>query len=192
MGKIEEMISFSGSERAILTIIMKNTDNILKCEELGLKKEHFSVKANRYIYSAIAYLMSQGYDRIDSVAIINTLDNKGKEELNLLGGLEYIDLLLMTEIYDNIGIYVEKVVNAYKRRNIYTLCEETKDKMLDDDVNLPVVLDNVQDNLLSLSLSKVPPVVSAWWQHYLSTPTCDHVLVHSISENPPDSCLFLF
>ena len=79
MSKIEEMIAFSGSERAILTIIMKNTDNILKCEELGLKKEHFSVKANRYIYSAIAYLMSQGYDKIDGVAIINTLDTKGKE-----------------------------------------------------------------------------------------------------------------
>ena len=152
MSKIEEMIAFSGSERAILTIIMKNTDNILKCEELGLKKEHFSVKANRYIYSAIAYLMSQGYDKIDGVAIINTLDTKGKEELNNLGGLEYIDLLLMTEIYDNIGIYVEKVVNAYKRRNIYMLCDETKEKMLDDDVNLPIVLDNMQDNLLSLSL----------------------------------------
>ena len=152
MSKIEEMIAFSGSERAILTIIMKNTDNILKCEELGLKKEHFSVKANRYIYSAIAYLMSQGYDKIDGVAIINTLDTKGKEELNNLGGLEYIDLLLMTEIYDNIGIYVEKVVNAYKRRNIYMLCDEAKEKMLDDDVNLPIVLDNMQDNLLSLSL----------------------------------------
>ena len=149
MSKIEEMIAFSGSERAILTIIMKNTDNILKCEELGLKKEHFSVKANRYIYSAIAYLMSQGYDKIDGVAIINTLDTKGKEELNNLGGLEYIDLLLMTEIYDNIGIYVENVVNAYKRRNIYMLCDETKEKMLDDDVNLPIVLDNMQDNLIS-------------------------------------------
>ena len=52
--KLEEMIAYSGSERAILTIIMQNTDYILKCEELGLKKEHFSVKANRYIYSAIA------------------------------------------------------------------------------------------------------------------------------------------
>ena len=33
--KLEEMIAYSGSERAILTIIMQNTDYILKCEELG-------------------------------------------------------------------------------------------------------------------------------------------------------------
>ena len=150
--KIEEMIAFTGSERAILTIIMKNTENILKCEELGLRKEHFSVKANRYIYSAIVYLLSKGYDKIDGVSIINTLDNKGKEALEELGGLEYIDLLLMTEIFDNIGIYVEKVVNAYKRRNIYTICEETKEKMLMDEVNLPVLLNNMQDNLLGMSL----------------------------------------
>ena len=62
MSKIEEMIAFSGSERAILTIIMKNTDNILRCEELGLKKEHFSVKANRYIYSATPSILSYPCD----------------------------------------------------------------------------------------------------------------------------------
>ena len=77
--KINEMISYGGSERAILTIIIRNPDYILKCEELGLKKEHFSVKANRYIYSAIAYLLTQGYDKIDSIAIINTLDKKSAE-----------------------------------------------------------------------------------------------------------------
>ena len=72
MSNINEMISYGGSERAILTIIIRNPDYILKCEELGLKKEHFSIKANRYIYSAIAYLLTQGYDKIDSIAIINT------------------------------------------------------------------------------------------------------------------------
>ena len=151
--KLEEMIAYSGSERAILTIIMQNTDYILKCEELGLKKEHFSVKANRYIYSAIAYLVGQGYTRVDGVAIINSLDTKGKEALNEIGGIEYIDLLMMSEIYsDTLGMYVDKVVNAYKRRNIYYLCENTKERMLDDDVNLPVLLNSVQDSLLGMSL----------------------------------------
>ena len=151
--KLEEMIAYSGSERAILTIIMQNTDYILKCEELGLKKEHFSVKANRYIYSAIAYLVGQGYSRVDGVAIINSLDTKGKEALNEIGGIEYIDLLIMSEIYsDTLGMYVDKVVNAYKRRNIYSLCENTKERMLDDDVNLPVLLNSVQDSLLGMSL----------------------------------------
>ena len=151
--KLEEMIAYSGSERAILTIIMQNTDYILKCEELGLKKEHFSVKANRYIYSAIAYLVGQGYTRVDGVAIINSLDTKGKEALNEIGGIEYIDLLMMSEIYsDTLGMYVDKVVNAYKRRNIYSLCENTKERMLDDDVNLPVLLNSVQDSLLGMSL----------------------------------------
>ena len=151
--KLEEMIAYSGSERAILTIIMQNTDYILKCEELGLKKEHFSVKANRYIYSAIAYLVGQGYTRVDGVAIINSLDTKGKEALNEIGGIEYIDLLMMSEIYsDTLGMYVDKVVKAYKRRNIYYLCENTKERMLDDDVNLPVLLNSVQDSLLGMSL----------------------------------------
>lgn len=153
MSKIEEMIAFSGSERAILTIVMQNTDNLLKCEELGLKKEHFSVKAHRYIYSAIAYLVGQGYNKIDGVAIINSLDTKGKEALNELGGIEYVDLLIMSEIYDNIGIYIEKVVNAYKRRHIYNLCETAKERMLDDDVNLPILLNNMQDSLLGMSLN---------------------------------------
>lgn len=152
MSNINEMISYGGSERAILTIIIRNPDYILKCEELGLKKEHFSVKANRYIYSAIAYLLTQGYDKIDSIAIINTLDKNGKEELDKLNGIEYLDLLMMSEIYDNIGIYVEKVITAYKRRNIYTLCENTKERMLDDDINLPILLNDIQDRLLGMSL----------------------------------------
>ena len=72
---------------------------------------------------------------------INSLDTKGKEALNEIGGIEYIDLLMMSEIYsDTLGMYVDKVVNAYKRRNIYYLCENTKERMLDDDVNLPVLL----------------------------------------------------
>lgn len=154
MSKINEMIAYSGSERAILTIVMQNTDNLLKCEELGLKKEHFSQPVHRYIYSAIAYLLSQGYNKIDGVAIINSLDSKGKEALNDFGGIEYIDLLILADIYDNIGIYVEKVINAYKRRNIYTLCETTRERMLDDDINLPVVLNTMQDSLLGMSISE--------------------------------------
>ena len=93
--KINEMISYTGSERAILTIVMQNTDYLLRCEELGLKKEHFSERANRYIYSSIAYLLGQGYTKIDSLAIINALDTKGKEALNEIGGMEYLDLILI-------------------------------------------------------------------------------------------------
>ena len=152
--KINEMISYGGAERAILTIIMQNTDYVLRCEELGLKREHFSEKANRYIYSAVAYLLGQGYTKIDSLAIINALDTKGKEAINEFGGMEYLDLILMSDIYsDTLGLYVDKVVNAYKRRNIYSLCEETKERMLDDDINLPVLLNSMQDSLLGMSLS---------------------------------------
>ena len=111
--KINEMISYGGAERAILTIIMQNTDYVLRCEELGLKREHFSEKANRYIYSAVAYLLGQGYTKIDSLAIINALDTKGKEAINEFGGMEYLDLILMSDIYsDTLGLYVDKVVNA--------------------------------------------------------------------------------
>ena len=70
--KINEMISYGGAERAILTIIMQNTDYVLRCEELGLKREHFSEKANRYIYSAVAYLLFNTFSAA-SIALVNVL-----------------------------------------------------------------------------------------------------------------------
>lgn len=151
MININEVISYYGAERCILTIVIQNTEQLVKCEELGLKKEHFSLKANRYIYSSIANLLTKGY-KIDSVSIMSSLDDKAKEEIHTLGGMEYLDTLITSDIEENLGLYVDKVVSAYKRRQTYKIAEKLLDEVVKDNVDLAALLDKTQNDLLGLSL----------------------------------------
>lgn len=154
MDKELEYISSPGSERAILSIILQNTDKLLEAEEKGLRKEHFSLQVNRYLYSTIAYLTSKGFDKVDGLSIINALDSKGREEVDKLGGIEYIDLLMISELLDNVDLYVEKIKEAYQRRRVYSLCDKAKIRMTNDDVDMAKELDDFQNSLLELSLNE--------------------------------------
>lgn len=112
---------------------MRNNNNIIAVENNEIFPEHFGVKANQYIYQAIAYLFSKKQSPTP-MAIQEVLsDSKAKQSLEDIGGLEYLQTLSEGRAKEeNIDIYCNKVKQAYTRRKVFEICETTKDFVLSD------------------------------------------------------------
>lgn len=152
-----EEIKSPGSERAILTICLNNNDQIVECEEKGLTPEHFIIDGHRYIYMAMKYLYETNQVP-EPLAIIEVLaDNKAKESIKEIGGLEGITLLMHTPAIDrNIEIYIKKLKQTLTRRNIASLSEGMLTRVLDESskvLNPSELVSEVQRDVDDLSMS---------------------------------------
>ena len=152
----ESLIS-SGSERAILTICLNNNDLIVECEEKAITPEHFIVDAHRYIYMAMKYLYETNQVP-EPLAIMEVIaDNKAKDSIKALGGLEYLTALMKAPAIDrNIEIYIKKLKQTLTRRQIAQLSEDTMNRVLDESskvLNPSELVGDVQKDLDELSMS---------------------------------------
>jgi replicative DNA helicase len=111
---------------------LKNPEKIIECEE-EIEPKHFLVPAHRYIYTSILYLYSKNITPTP-LAINEVLVNEtARQELNKMGGLEYLTTLAQTEVHeDNLYIYCQKILQAYTRHQIVNICYDTIDNMVDD------------------------------------------------------------
>lgn len=135
--KILEQVRSPGSERAIISICLKNSSNITECENKGLKPEHFSINAHRYIFLSMQYLYETNQEPTP-ISILEVLTNdKAKESIKEIGGLEYLATLTKTEEKEkNLDIYVKKLKQTYTRRKLCSISLEILDEMLDDKVKV--------------------------------------------------------
>lgn len=154
MDKIKNIISNVSSERAIISILLKNIDKLITCSSENLYSEHFVVETNQALYSVICYLAEQGVKHFDSSTIYSTIqDEKIKEELDGFGGREYIDALINSSILEeNINVYIKQVKECALRRFVHTLGKDIQeDVVATKDVS--EMINTVQKKILDISLS---------------------------------------
>lgn len=153
--KYEEII-VPGSERSIISICLKNPEKIIDCETEGLYAEHFGIPAHRYIYMAILYLYSKEI-KPTPIAIMEVMaDKNAKKAVEEIGGLEYLALLAEGNKFDdNVKIYVKKVKQAYMRRIICNICDDTIKEMLDSSsevLNEQELVSKLENKIIDLSV----------------------------------------
>jgi replicative DNA helicase len=155
---INEVIVNTGSERAVLASCLNNPNAIIEMEAEGLTPKHFAVEAHKIIYSCIVYLFTKNA-QIDAISIMNTIkDEKAKKVIEDIGGLEYILILQQSPTSSNTHLFVQNVMQAYTRRNMYRTCAELQDVVIkadnmDSNELLGIMSQRVTD--LTLDHSKV-------------------------------------
>lgn len=154
---IEDIISKPGAERGILSIILHNKDRVIDCETEGIFSEHFSVKGNEYLYSAICYLSSNpDVHTIDSLLIYNTItDPEAKVAVDNLGGMQYIDTLIQSRVADNLRVYINQVRGCALKRTAYQLGIDIQGLVLrsDDSESVEELMNEIQQRTLNLILN---------------------------------------
>jgi replicative DNA helicase len=128
----KEMLINPNSERAIISACMQDEKYIVKLEEENITADYFGIEANRYIVITMFYLYQKSI-KPTPLAIKEVLtDNKSKEALEEMGGLEYLQTLSTAPINDSIPIFIDKLKQAHMRRLIVEACNTTVNNMLSD------------------------------------------------------------
>ena len=153
---INEIICKPGSERAILSIVLNNPDKLLKCEEQSLYSEHFAIKGHQIIYSVLSYLYaSEGVTKIDATLIYNTItDSNSKESIDSLGGLTYIEQLILSKNIDNLNIYIKQVRACAVKRLAYNMGADIQSIVMDETKeDTEEIIESIQKKTLELMLN---------------------------------------
>lgn len=122
------------SERSLLSLCLNNADLLVEVEGAEVFSQHFTIPAHRHIFTAMMYLYSKGITPTPISIIEVITDKKAKEEIEEFGGLSYIeDMTLMDIDKSNLKIFCQKIKQTYARKEIYDICENTKNFMLSDE-----------------------------------------------------------
>lgn len=82
---------------------------------------------------SILYLYSKNTKPTPMAIYEILVDEKAKETLEDMGGLEYLTTLSQSEVHeDNLSIYCQKIKQAYTRRKIYDICEKVQEQMVSE------------------------------------------------------------
>lgn len=140
-------------------MVLKNPDKIIDCETEELFAEHFGIPAHRYIYMAMLYLYSKEI-KPTPVAILEVIaDDNAKKAVEEIGGIEYLSLLAEgNKFEDDVKIYVKKVKQAYMRRTICNICDDTIKEMLDSSsevLNEQELISKLENKIIDLSVQSV-------------------------------------
>ena len=122
------------SERSLLSLCLNNSDLLVEVEGNEVFSQHFTIPAHRHIFTAMMYLYSKGI-KPSPLAIMEVItDKKAKDEIEDFGGLSYIeDMSLMDIDKSNLKIFCAKVKQTYARKELYDVCENSKNFMLSDE-----------------------------------------------------------
>lgn len=132
MKKSKELINRAGSERALISICLNRPDELVVASSSGLTPDMFAVDGHKYIYMAMNYLYSKG-EQLDPIAIVNVYsDDNAKKAIEELGGIDYIEALKNNPVASNTKLFVEHIIQASARREVY----ETALKIADEAVKM--------------------------------------------------------
>jgi replicative DNA helicase len=125
-----------GSERNLLAICLKDSEQIINVESAEIFAEHFGVPGHKYIYMAMLYLYSKNI-RPTPMSILEVLSNdKAKRSVEELGGLEYLTILEESNVPpDNLKVFIDKVKQSYTRRSLLSISKDVQEFILSDDAN---------------------------------------------------------
>lgn len=105
----------------------------------GLTPDMFANEGHKYIYMAMSYIVSKG-ENPDPMSILQVYtDEKAKEAIDELGGLEYLETLKSIPTAPNTVMFVGHIIQASARRAIRKKALEIADnavkKEVDTDIN---------------------------------------------------------
>lgn len=120
-------------ERNLISICLKNPDNLIEIKNKEITSDMFLISANKYIFQAIDYLFYKKQEPT-STAIMEVLANANmKHTVEEFGGVEYLEALKTSYVSDkNIDIFCEKLKQAYTRKSLIEICDGTKEFLLSD------------------------------------------------------------
>lgn len=128
---IREIITNPGAERVVIANCINHPQIIIECEAIGLYPKHFAIEANKIIYNAIVFMYSNNIN-IDALSILNVVkDEKAKQTIEQIGGLEYLMLLQQSPITQNIKMFCEEIISCATRRSLYQMCGDIQQYVLD-------------------------------------------------------------
>lgn len=149
---INEVIASPGAERAIIANCMADQNLIVDCESSGLLPKHFAIQANQVIYNAIVYLFTRNA-KIDALSIVSIVkDEKAKQEIEKLGGLEYLMLLQRSPVSTNLSLFIQDVLACHIRRQAYNLGEEFQKQALEGKGESDAFLGYLNQRITDLTL----------------------------------------
>ncbi len=152
---ISKIISKPGSERAVLSIILRYPDKIVDCETSGVKSDHFSVPGHKFLYSIICFLYTNPeINNIDALVIYNSIRQPNvKEAIDELGGLDYVESLFSADISDNLSYYVKEVKDLYTKREVYSMSKKLQTGILQDKYeSADLLITDLQNKTLEMAM----------------------------------------
>jgi replicative DNA helicase len=130
--KLSGIVFSPGSERNLISICLKDNDKLLEAENEGLYPEHFQIPGHQKVFMAMNYLQSKKI-KVEPMAIMEVLQGKTKEDVEELGGLEYLLTLNSSLVpVENLKIFVEKIKQSYTRKMLVSMAESTMEFMTSD------------------------------------------------------------
>lgn len=130
--KSKELINRVGSERALIAVCLNKPEELIVANTSGLTPDMFAVDGHRYIYMAMVYLQDKD-GTMDAVSIMNVFtDDKAKESIEELGGVDYLEAIKETPVASNTKMFVEHIMQASARRDIYDQAHELRERVLKD------------------------------------------------------------
>jgi replicative DNA helicase len=154
---VDEIVSNPSAERAVLSLCMKKPYCLVECSANNLYAEHFAIKSNKVLYAVICYLTEEGVSSFDSNVIYSTItDVEAKEQIDSIGGRDYIDSLIQSNIIeDNLKVYIRQVKSCATKRFAYQLGIDIQQEVLTTDTSEETteMINNIQKRVLDLALS---------------------------------------
>lgn len=148
------MISSLASESKVLSAIINNIDLIIEFPELNMK--HFSISANKQIYSLLKGMYKENVHNFDILDIYARSEVfKGcKESIDESGGLDYLNTIQNLSIDDDIEtikMHIKNVVETSFKNDLMNSMDKICSKIEND-----TSMDSSQvDNLVNSTLSDV-------------------------------------
>jgi replicative DNA helicase len=151
---IKEIISNPGAERVVLANCINNPNLIIECEAQGLYPKHFAVEANNIIYNAIVFLFSNNA-KIDAISILNVIkDEKAKQVIENIGGIEYLMLLQQSPTTSNLAMFCQEIIACSVRRSLYDTFDELQNYLLETNAtDTDQIFSTANQKLTELSLN---------------------------------------
>lgn len=126
-----------GVERNILAICLQKPEKLVDLRGLEVTADMFLIEANKYIFYTISYLFDKRQDPTP-ITVMETIKNeKYRKVVEEWGGEEYIGMLMEVRVSDNsLEILAEKLKQAYTRKSLIDICEESREFLLSDETNV--------------------------------------------------------
>lgn len=147
------MFSRPGIERAVLSLALRDDNILSQLINENIQAKHFSIKGNSIIYNIILHLkFNLNIEKLDAMLMYSTVkDEKAKESLDELGGIEYIDTLFNSYIVNNLDFYIKELKESYKNREIYSKLLKAKE-IIEDNGSIEETVNTLQNEVSDIIL----------------------------------------
>lgn len=150
--QIRQLPHSNEAEQAILGAMLIYPSVIRDVSDQDLVKEDFFLDLHQRIFSAMMHLADTGKP-IDAMGLITRLQDT--EELNLVGGADYILKLSDTAVTSANSIYyIEMIKNRAHMRRLIETAEQIAEEGFDSAAELDEIMDKAEKDILEVTRSR--------------------------------------